>query len=651
VATEAYLDTARRRISVRRHARLVDYRLHEGCAARAWLVLTTSSGGTLDLTQVAFATQPLAIPSSGTIAPETLDRVPAGTCQVFEALLPARDTTITVVAAQSEMRFHTWGDGECCLPRGATRATLVDAEEPTSDPGPSGGETPIEARTAPQVAPRPSGGRLGLRVGDVLVFEEVIGPTTGEAADADPGHRHAVRLTAVEAGRDRLLGQDVVEIEWGDDDALPFALCLSSRTADCERTEGVSVARGNVVLVDHGRTGHDGGWTVGWTETPAPCGCDGSTRETLRTAAPFCITLPRAPLSFGASLPIGASARGLLEQDPRAALPRLALTATSDLAGHAPVTDGWTARLDLLASGGDDPDYVVEVDDEGSAHLRFGDDADGRRPSAGTTFAAAYRVGNGSSGNVGADSIVCVVAGGTPIADLRVRNPLPASGGVDPEPVAEAKLFAPGAIHRRLARAVVAEDYATLARTDPALQNAAASLAWTGSWYEADVAIDPVGGDEPPAALLETIATRLEGYRRIGHDLTITPARYVPLVVELTASVEDGYLAAHVFKALRGRLAARRSADGTTGFFHPDNLTFGQGISVSRLVAAAQAVDGVQHVEVTRLERFPQQHVTPDQTAIDAGALSLGPDEIAQVDDDPSFPEHGTLTVVVVGGR
>ena len=30
VATEAYLDTARRRISVRRHTRLVDYKLHEG---------------------------------------------------------------------------------------------------------------------------------------------------------------------------------------------------------------------------------------------------------------------------------------------------------------------------------------------------------------------------------------------------------------------------------------------------------------------------------------------------------------------------------------------------------------------------------------------------------------------------------------------
>ena len=42
VATEAYLDTARQRISVRRHARLVDYAMHEGCNARAWVTLASS---------------------------------------------------------------------------------------------------------------------------------------------------------------------------------------------------------------------------------------------------------------------------------------------------------------------------------------------------------------------------------------------------------------------------------------------------------------------------------------------------------------------------------------------------------------------------------------------------------------------------------
>ena len=55
VATEAYLDTARRRISVRRHARLVDYPMHEGCNARAWVFIETEADRlTLALKDVAF---------------------------------------------------------------------------------------------------------------------------------------------------------------------------------------------------------------------------------------------------------------------------------------------------------------------------------------------------------------------------------------------------------------------------------------------------------------------------------------------------------------------------------------------------------------------------------------------------------------------
>ncbi len=40
VAAEAYLGTARQRVSVARHARLLDYRMHEGAAARTWVVAT-----------------------------------------------------------------------------------------------------------------------------------------------------------------------------------------------------------------------------------------------------------------------------------------------------------------------------------------------------------------------------------------------------------------------------------------------------------------------------------------------------------------------------------------------------------------------------------------------------------------------------------
>ena len=44
IATEAYFGTARRRISVRRHARLVDYSLFEGCNARVWVQIRLKEG-------------------------------------------------------------------------------------------------------------------------------------------------------------------------------------------------------------------------------------------------------------------------------------------------------------------------------------------------------------------------------------------------------------------------------------------------------------------------------------------------------------------------------------------------------------------------------------------------------------------------------
>ncbi len=43
VAAEAYLDTARTRTSVRRHARLLDYALHDGCNARTWVCIETKT--------------------------------------------------------------------------------------------------------------------------------------------------------------------------------------------------------------------------------------------------------------------------------------------------------------------------------------------------------------------------------------------------------------------------------------------------------------------------------------------------------------------------------------------------------------------------------------------------------------------------------
>jgi hypothetical protein len=189
----------------------------------------------------------------------------------------------------------------------------------------------------------------------------------------------------VRADVDPVLDQAVIEIEWGMADALPFPLCLSSHTVDCRRIGDVSVAHGNVILVDHGRSETDEPWVVDGTDVPGPCGCEGSVQEILRIPKPFAIALRRPGLTFSQPLPDDATTRALLEQDPRASLPWIQLAATSP----DELTEAWRPVTDLLASAADDPDFLVEVDDDLTAHLRFGDHGSGRRPETDTRFTPA----------------------------------------------------------------------------------------------------------------------------------------------------------------------------------------------------------------------------------------------------------------------
>jgi len=123
IANEAYLNTARQRISVRRHARLVDYYLHEGCNARAFVHF-----------EVARNTGPHFLPRHSrllTSAPDVPTVFEPGSADERKARAAgaltfetAHDATLHF--ALNELHFYTWGDEDCCLPRGATRATLEE---------------------------------------------------------------------------------------------------------------------------------------------------------------------------------------------------------------------------------------------------------------------------------------------------------------------------------------------------------------------------------------------------------------------------------------------------------------------------------------------------------------------------------------------
>ncbi|WP_166298041.1 putative baseplate assembly protein [Bradyrhizobium sp. 2S1] len=638
VATEAHLDTARLRTSVRRHVRLVDYRMHEGVNARAWVTVETDAdllGKPADGFYFITGFPNVPASSGNVVRADDLAGIPQQRYEVFEPLTAHPGQTFDFRAAHSRIRFYTWGDTECCLPQGATRATLLDAKSRV----------------------------LHLGCGDVLIFEEVIGPTTGNESDADKARRHAVRITRETPSVDRLYDINVVEIEWGAEDALPFPFCLSARlpAPDCSIKEDISVARGNVVLVDHGRL-------VGERETYGPvdkkatigeCSCEGSVIETTDVPHKFAAELHERSLTYSEPLAPHASAARSIEQDPRCAIPALALVdekALEDDKGNAV----WRPQYDLLASAGGDRHFVVEIDDARKAKLRFGDGELGHMPAVGTVFRPiprpedtnrrGYRVGSGPDGNVGRDTITYIVLRKDAWSGINVkpRNPLPARGGTAPEPVAMVKLLAPSAFRTRRERAITAEDYAELAQRDGDIQRAAADLRWTGSWYEARVSVDPLHTTEFDARLSRRIAASLEPFRRVGHDLAVGAARYVPIELAIDCCALPHYAAGQIKAELAKVFSNRRLADGRLGFFHPDRLTFGSDIYLSQIVAAAQAVEGVASVKIRTLRR--QQH-EPAGDALDSGVLRLGALEIAQLANDPNYPENGKLTLTVGGGR
>ena len=500
---------------------------------------------------------------------------------------------------------------------------------------------------------------------DVVIFEEVRGPRTGNSADADPARRHAVRLTRVEKGVDPLDGRIIVEIEWASEDALPFPVCISSvKEDDCTLIQDVSVVRGNVLLVDHGETfTADLGRVPFETQLP-DCGDQCLPREALKVSGWYRPTLPQPEVTFSQPLipcvPASKSctrkltpASAMLIQDVRQALPQVILYGFPVVPkGPAASTlEAWEPRRDLQASEPADRHFVAEIDDDRLAQLRFGDGELGKMPDAGMAFQAVYRVGNGPVGNVGAEVLSHIVfRNNLPHGvEIRPRNPLPAVGGTAPEPIAEAKLYAPRAFRKELERAITADDYARIVMRDfrHKVQRAAATLRWTGSWYEVLVAVDPLGSEETHEELLCAITGHLERYRRIGHDVVVKPAQYVPLDICLTACVLPHYLRGHVQAALLDVFSNRMLPDGRMGLFHPDNLTFGDGIHLSGLVAAAQAVAGVESVFVTKLERLFEG---PNRE-IENGILPLGPLEVARLDNDPSFPENGKLSLDIRGGR
>jgi hypothetical protein len=341
-----------------------------------------------------------------------------------------------------------------------------------------------------------------------------------------------------------------------------------------------------------------------------------------------------------------------LRNDAGSALPALSLRVTT-----ATDVEDWQSVADLLESGPFDNHFVAEVDDDGRALLRFGDGQYGRSLDDVQSLSSVYRVGNGRAGNVGHDTIshVAPALSGAPIT--LVRNPMPARDGTDPETIEQARQLAPQAFHSELFRAVTEQDWVRAAERLPDVAGAAATYRWTGSWLTIFIAVDPsdranltdlpAGRTMLDPAFEQRVRQFITRYRLAGYDIELRAPRFVPVDLWVELCAKPGYFRSDVVQAVRDALSNRDLPDGSRGFFHPANFAFGQPLYVSRLYAAIASVPGVDSVAIRKLVRFGQT----DAGELERGELDTGPWEIVRLDNDPSFVEHGVLTVTARGGK
>lgn len=612
VSTEAYLGTARRRASLRRHARLLSHSVSEGATLRVWVSFEVQGTVCLPRGAALLSQLPLANPCVPRLVLDQMLQHTQVDYRVFETMHEA-----SLIQDHNHFDIHTWELPEFRLETGCVRAAL-------------------------------EGSHARLKAGDVLIFEEVAGELGGTSADANPAHRHAVRLSkdprvieVPDAGT--ASSRPVTEIEWYDEDAFPFALTVAAFTNAGPRKK-LAVVRGNVVLADEGKT---------------VC-------ELLPAVTSGSVYRPQVPVpgilwaaAYDDAAARRASATATLQPDPAAALPAASVYQYSsavtrkEIAGKAPAGE-WLPASDLLLSGRFARRVVVEREDEGLAYFRFSNNTHGRKPFStpadqiagkGTNMAAVFRVGQGLTLNP--EVIKHVVVENVGEAAIRsIRNPLPSGGGADPEPNEEIRFLAP-IDYWTQRRLVVPEDYFLFATRHPGVRNAVARLLWTGSRTHAVLWVQCNNGQPLDAETRTELEALLEPGRLAGITFEVVDPNYVPLDIALKVRVQEGNSRAEVSARLRAALGNQAGSNGEGGFFAPDHFTFGQPVYLSAILSAALGVRGVDDVVVSRFQRLGARPAHE----LHLGVLTTGETEIARMDDDPAAPGNGRLSLTLTGAE
>jgi hypothetical protein len=604
VMNEAYLGTARKRVSTARHARLMDYHIHQGNQASSWLALEIAD-------VPAFHLAPGFLVWTGTGSEE--DTIEPGSVIFMSREEHYLDHLL------NRMGLYTWSDSVPALKAGSVTADLKISDGNEAD-----------AKTVEGLI---HDGTL-----TYLLIQEELNPATGKTAGVDPGKRQVLQLLTGAAGAKAMkdpaapVGQQwLVRVWWQDTDKLKHNYCFTVNCPPPDGTTGdISFFNGNLVRVYHGKP-----QTIVFKDPGETLAADEYYYE--RTEGEKWGTVCRLPARYGPLAYKNTPPGG--EIPPKSTI-KLEVTVDGS-------SDPWEEVINLVHSGttGERGDhFVVETDEEANSLIRFGNGTNGRKLPGKAVVECTYQVGTGFDGNIGADALLYYDK--TSFPDItRSWNPMDVIDGRAPEPVAEIIRRVPEAFRARQLRAITLADYEDRAEELEEVSRASARYAWTGSWRTVRVAIDPAGTTELTDELEEKVARHLEAVRLIGEDIEIRPPRRVPLKIEVFLCVHPQYWPEDIKFILEREFSEGYLPDGRSAFFHPDKWTFGQVLHSSQILGRVQAVEGVDHVTRVTMERFNQPGTLSDEI------MAVKTNEIIQVRNNPDHMEEGSITFFVEGGR
>jgi hypothetical protein len=690
VMNEAYLASARKRVSLARHARLMDYHIHEGNQASTWLALKVASRGGFDLSDdfSVWAGEGTVSSSSSVFMSREKKQLIFSMGLEFQNDLDSSnftnnlrskfesfgitlsssvsikvtgsewlvsDDTLKTYAVRKEgnklkvyapyilhplvnqMGLYTWDNSIPALEAGANEADLLLLGENNNNL-----YEITDNASALIVQDLIRSGKI-----KYLLIQEYLNPKTGQELGRNPAKRQLLKLIPEEAKADfdpvtettpgdPLTATWFVRVRWEEKDRLKSNYCFTVICKD-GNVNNVSLFHGNLVEVYHGRS------MKSVFKEPEPIKNPGEYYfERLKkwskeiedyTDGWTICRLPESPLAYENTLP-GGETSPISTLEVKVKMPKSSI-------------DPWDEKISLVHS--DDSDeygdhFMVETDEDGKSLIRFGNGINGKKIPSNAEVHCSYQIGRGLEGNIGRDKLTNFDT--NIFSEIKsCWNPFDITDGRDPEPAADVIRRAPEAYRYRQLRAVTLKDYEDRAQDIPEVSRAKASYAWTGSWRSVRIAIDPVGTTELKAEVRDKIMRKLEAVRLIGEDLEIRPPGFIPLEILVTLCIHADYWQEDIKYILEQEFSKGYMPDGRMAFFHPDRWTFGQELRASQIIGRVQSIEGVDHVVNVSMKRWNE--VTPGTASV----IELRTNEIILVRNDPDHMEKGFIFFDIRGGR